>query len=169
MDRTKPPRSKRAIPAWFGAALGGVAAALLMSTLWIVNATVPSASMETTIRTGQQVLGWRPAYRFASPAHGDIVLLRHSSVTNQLLVKRIIAIGGDTVAIRGGVVLLNGEPLAEAYATPDTAQNAAPVTVPDGFCYVLGDNRAASNDSSQWSEPFVPYAELIAKVIWIYG
>lgn len=169
MGRTKPPRSKRAIPAWFGAALSGIITALLTSTLLIVNATVPSASMEATIRTGQQVLGWRPAYQLANPARGDIVLLRHPSVTDQLLVKRIIAVGGDTVALRGGVVLLNGEPIAEAYANPDPTQNAAPVTVPEGFCYVLGDNRASSNDSSQWSEPFVPYSELIAKVIWIYG
>ena len=169
MNRTKPPRSKRAVPAWLGAALGGVITALLVGALLVVNATVPSASMEPTIRPGQQVLGWRPAYRLAEPARGDIVLLRHPAVTDQLLVKRIIAVGGDTVAIRGGVVLLNGEPLAEAYAIPDPAHNAAPVTVPEGFCYVLGDHRAASGDSSRWSEPFVPYAELVAKVIWIYG
>ena len=169
MDRTKPPRSKRAEVTWLGVALCGVIAALLVNLLLIVNATVPSASMEATIRPGQQVLGWRPAYRLAAPERGDIVIFRHPSVTDEWLVKRVIAVGGDAVEIRNGVVILNGEPLQEPYAILDPAQNAASVTVPEGCCYVMGDHRGASNDSSQWSEPFVPFSELIAKVIWIYG
>lgn len=169
MYRTKPSRGKRAELKWLYIALSGVVSALLFSSLLVVNAMVPSASMEATIRAGQQVLGWRPAYQIAEPARGDIVLFRHLSVTDELLVKRVIAVGGDVVEIRNGVVILNGEPLTEPYATPDKSQNAKPVTVPDGCCYVMGDNRGASNDSSQWSESFVPISEMIAKVIWIYG
>lgn len=169
MHRTKPSRSKRAELTWLYIALSGVVSALIFCSLLVVNAMVPSTSMEATIRAGQQVLGWRPAYRIAKPARGDIVLFRHLSVTDELLVKRVVAIGGDVVEIRKGAVILNGEPLVEPYATTDNTQSAAPVTVPDGCCYVLGDNRRASNDSSQWSVPFVPISEMIAKVIWIYG
>lgn len=165
----KRPPSKGGIPPWFWIALSAVASAILFSALLAVNAMVPSASMEPTIRAGQMVFGWRPAYRLHGPARGDIVLFRHPSAAGELLVKRVVALEGDVVEITEGTVLLNGAPLAEPYALPDQDQNAPAVTVPRGCCYLLGDNRAASRDSSEWTEPFVPFSELVAKVLWIYG
>jgi len=146
-----------------------VISAILFTTWLAVNAMVPTASMAPTIRAGQFVFGWRPAYLHNAPARGDIVILRHPELTDQLLVKRVVAVGGDTVAIRGGAVYVNGLPLSEPYATLSKTQNVPILTVQTGFCYVLGDNRAASNDSSCWADPFVPVSELVAKVLWIYG
>ena len=171
MKRIKQPPSKgkRKAPQWFIIALSAVISAILFSSLLAVNATVPTASMAPTIRAGQFVFGWRPAYRTGAPERGDIVILRHPELTDQLLVKRVIAVGGDQLEIRGGVVYRNGTALLEPYAIPNPAQNVARLTVPQGFCYVLGDNRPASNDSSRWADPFVPVSELVAKVLFIYG
>jgi len=171
MKRIKPPpgKGRRKLPQWLWIALSAVISAILFTTWLAVNATVPTASMAPTIRAGQFVFGWRLAYLRSAPARGDIVILRHPDLADQLLVKRVVAVGGDTVAIGDGILYVNGLPQTEPYATVFKTQNVATLSVPMGFCYVLGDNRAASNDSSCWADPFVPVSELVAKVLWIYG
>ncbi|HEU5108832.1 MAG TPA: signal peptidase I, partial [Micromonosporaceae bacterium] len=61
--------------------------------------------------------------------------------------KRIIGLPGDRITCAGGAVFRNGERLVEGYLAPDTVTECAPVTVPDGAVYALGDNRFFSKDS----------------------
>lgn len=87
-----------------------------------------------------------------TPARGDVVVLNKKSFTYGPIVKRIIAVGGDTVDINfaEGVVSVNGEALDEPYINEPTWEAegiAFPVTVPEGSVFVMGDNRNASTDS----------------------
>jgi signal peptidase I len=88
-------------------------------------------------------------------------------------VKRVIGVENDLVEIRGGDVLVNGAGLVEPYVTrgseaADTTYHFGPLKVPKGKVFVLGDNRANSEDSRMWSEPFVPLSQIIGKAVMVY-
>ena len=83
---------------------------------------------------------------------GDIVWLDDPVAgSTQRHVRRIVAVGGDTVFIAGGVLYLNGIALPEPYAKPaPNRPDTLPVTIPVGQVYLLGDNRPDSRDSREW-------------------
>lgn len=137
--------------------------ALVVSNFLVVLAHVPSGSMADTLPDGSIVLGSRLAYRDKEPSRADIIFFRHPEVGKVLLVKRVIAVAGDTVEIRQGTVILNGEVLDEPYLSSRATDDLAPLTVPAGMLFVLGDNRAASQDSRVWENPFVSLDEVVGK------
>jgi signal peptidase I len=65
----------------------------------------------------------------------------------ELLIKRIIALAGETIEVRDGVVHIDGQPLQEEYLVRQTRGSYGPATIPEGHVFVMGDNRGASNDS----------------------
>lgn len=79
--------------------------------------------------------------------------------------KRVIAISGDKVEVRGGVVYLNGSPVYEPYVRELARYSFAPLQVPAGAMFVLGDNRNESSDSHVWGS--VPVANVIGKAFYI--
>jgi signal peptidase I len=109
---------------------------------------VEQHSMDTTLSEGQRLVENRLLYRFAEPDHGDIVII-NGPETDRRLVKRIIAIPGETVDIREGAVWINGQRLEEAYTKGSTLPGSVkmPLQVPEGSYFVLGDNRENSLDS----------------------
>lgn len=139
--------------------------AALVSAFCVVVAYVPSGSMEPGLPAGSLVLGWRGAYRQAQPQCGDVILFEHPGLTNGMLVKRVIALPGQCVEIRAGRVYLDGLPLDEPYLKEPPAGDLAPLTLPEGCYFVLGDNRAASKDSRFWEDPFVRREEIHARVV----
>ena len=78
--------------------------------------------------------------------------------------KRVIGIGGDTVAIKNGKVLVNGDELHEPYLSCATEGDLS-WQIPSEAVYLLGDNRENSNDSRYWDFPFVPYCDILAHCI----
>ena len=107
---------KAEILSWVQIIVCAVAIALCMNSFIIANSRVPSASMETTIMTGDRVIGSRLTYKlFDDPERGDIIIFRWPDNEKILFVKRIIGVPGDTVEIRDGQVYLNGSdtPLEE--------------------------------------------------------
>ncbi len=144
------------------------ALALFLNFFVLVNANVPSASMEPAIASGGNVLASRLAFSRSSPQRGDIVVFRHRSVSRHKLIKRVIATQGETVELRGGTVTVNGEVLPEPYVIYRSIADMPAVTVPEGCCFVMGDNRPQSNDSSVWDEPFVSCDDIIAKTVYVY-
>lgn len=114
---------------------------------------VPSGSMLPTIEPGDWIVANKMADDLGDYSYGDLVVfLPPPAVEDDVdaLVKRIIGLPGDEIAFIGGVVVRNGEPVDEPYLAPDTItrpKGTAPVTVPDGAFFVLGDNRSSSVDS----------------------
>jgi len=145
---------------------------LLSAALFLVinalsaRVRVDGFSMLPTLQDGEFVLVNRLAYRFETPPQrGDIIVFHSPLDTNQDLIKRIIGIPGDTVTIQNGVVSINGLTLQEPYIA------AAPLysgnwNVPEGYLFVLGDNRNDSSDSHSWG--VLAQENVLGKAILIY-
>lgn len=106
---------------------------------------VSGPSMEPTLRSGQWVLLVHA--RVGPLGRGDVVVLR--SPAGGRAVKRVAAVAGDQVELRGGVLVVDGRPVPEPYADRTGTDGVwfGPATVPPGSVFVLGDRRAASRDS----------------------
>ena len=133
-------------------------------------AWVPSGSMEPTLPTKSYFLGWRLPYFFGNPTpeRGDIIMFR-SEELDELLVKRVIGLPGDTVSLEDGAVYVNGAALEEAYlaeqgVTWPTAETAV-FEVPEGCVFVMGDNRTGSFDSRAWDNPYIPVETIRSKAL----
>lgn len=110
---------------------------------------IPSASMVPTLKYGDRVLVNKFIYRFTEPERGDIVVFKSVQGDGQDLIKRVVGVPGDKISVRGGRLFVNGEPQREPYVNrkyPDRSF-AAPTTVPENHVFVMGDNRANSQDS----------------------
>jgi signal peptidase I len=117
------------------------------------------------------------ALHFRKPRRGEIVVFHTPQGPNKDLVKRVIAVGGDEIEIRRKRVYLNKEKLEEPYTQfvqPDTmlkGDNISPLRIPDGYLFVMGDNRDVSGDSRDWKNadgewsPYVPLDALQGVVI----
>ena len=105
-------------------------------------------------------------YPFHPPQRGDVVVFRFPLNPSRDFVKRVMALPGETVEIRQGVVFINGEPQEEPYVTHASKFIRAPVTLGPDEYYVLGDNRRASNDSRDWGP--VPLENIVGKALVIY-
>jgi signal peptidase I len=120
----------------------------VLINLFLAQATrVYGSSMEPNLHTNQRLVVEKVSYHLHSPHRGDIVVIRMPERGPELLIKRVIGLGGETVEVRGGVVYINGEALDEPYLTRPTTGSYGPATVPEGNVFVMGDNRGASNDS----------------------
>ncbi len=126
---------------------------------------VDGFSMLPTLHDGEFVLVNKLAYRMGSPAHGDIIVFRSTTTTDLDLIKRIVGLPGDQISIGAGRVALNGQVLNEPYinAEPNYGGNWQ---VPEGYLFVLGDNRNDSSDSHAWG--FLPLQNVIGKALLIY-
>jgi signal peptidase I len=124
------------------AILGALVAAFFVRML-----PVSGLSMEPHIRPGEYVLINTLAYRFGAPQRGDIVAFRHVTDEPELYIKRVIGLPGDRIRIAAGVVSLNGSVLEEPYLRFRDTRSIPEITVPPNSVYVLGDNRANSEDS----------------------
>ena len=157
-EQNKETNLKSEILSWAGVIIVAVVLALFIDGVIIINATVPSGSMETTIMTGDRVLGTRFAYWFSAPKRGDIVVFRYpideAKGKRTKFIKRIIGLPGETVEIKEGVVTINGEALEENYinGTWVTANDGFVFHVPEDHYLMLGDNRNWSEDARYWAE-----------------
>jgi len=111
---------------------------------------VDGISMEPRVQAGEFVLINTLAFRFGPIRRGDVVAFRHDAPTPETYIKRIIGLPGERVEVRDGVVSVNGRTLAEPYVEFPDRRSAPPVVVPPNTYYVLGDNRADSDDSRTW-------------------
>ncbi len=110
---------------------------------------IPSESMVPTLKVQDRVLVNKFIYRFSEPQRRDIVVFQSVEGGGEDLIKRVVGVPGDEISVRGGTLLVNGEPQREPYVNkkfPDRS-TFAPTKVPKGHYFMMGDNRANSRDS----------------------
>jgi signal peptidase I len=110
---------------------------------------IPSGSMIPTLQINDRVLVNKFIYRFTEPKPGDIVVFQSVDDKNTDLIKRVVAVAGDRVSVRNGRLFVDGKPREEPFTNKRFPDRSffAPVTVPKGHVFVMGDNRANSSDS----------------------
>jgi len=128
-----------------------VLAAIIYAAVNLTTArrVVQGPSMLPTLETGQYLIVSRLAYRFGEPQRGDIVVFHPSTFPEEDVVKRIIGLPGETVSIHGQQVFINGQLLDEPYVGVQNPSDGA-WEVPEGYYFVMGDNRNNSLDSRTW-------------------
>jgi len=162
---------------------------------------IPSGSMEPTLQIGQRIIVNRFVYHFHDPAIGDIIVFHppknaeaekacavtvhgeqpisvgepcpksNAEDSGETFVKRIVAVGGDTISIKNGHPVVNGvEKTDEPYITPCGhgfgCDLPIKITVPEGDYFVMGDNRGNSDDSRFWGP--IPRSYIIGKAFLTY-
>jgi len=144
-----------------------VLAAILFLGINAVSARVrvDGFSMRPTLEDGEFVLVNKLSYRFGQVERGDIIVFHFPMNPDEELIKRVIGLPGDRIAVQGGQVSVNGQMLNETYIA------AAPLysgewTVAEGHLFVLGDNRNDSSDSHSWG--LLPFDNVVGKAILIY-
>jgi signal peptidase I len=136
----------------------------LLLQLVIQSSIVNNISMQPTLIDGQRLIVGKAAYWFSEPQRGDIVIVRPPIETSTEYVKRLIGLPGDTIAVKGGKVYVNGVALVEPYIKESPASTFSPYVVPENHYFLMGDNRNHSNDSrSGWT---VTRQEIVGKA-WL--
>lgn len=126
---------------------------------------VDGFSMNPTLQNGEYILVNRLAYKTGEPERGDIIVFSYPADEGQDLIKRVIGLPGETVKISDGIVTINDQELQEPYIAQDPMYYGE-WTVPEGYLFVLGDNRNDSRDSHQWG--LLPLENVIGKSVLIY-
>ena len=155
---------------WAKLALIAVALAFLLTRFIVVNAEIPSASMEPTIMTNDRIIAFRLSYLFSAPERFDIVIFHPPHTDERPYVKRIMGLPGDRIHIRNGYVFVNDSetPLRDDFAIGAYLRDYGPFFVPEGHFFMLGDNRSNSADSRIWRDPFVPQERFLGRAIFRY-
>ena len=143
---------------------------LVVDNFLLINAVIPSESMENTIMTGDRIFGNRLAYLFDDPERFDIVIFKYPDDESQRFIKRVIGLPGETVEIREGKVYINGSdtPLDDSFTPETPVGNFGPYTVPEGCYFMLWDNRNNSRDSRMWDNPYVKKEKILGKAVLRY-
>ena len=140
---------RRDIYDWMQCIVVAIIACVLLFSFFVRLVDVVGESMHPTLENGDKII---VSNLFYEPKQGDIVVFRKDEYRDQPLVKRIIAVEGQTVSIDFdlGIVYVDGEPLDEPYVAEPTYESydfGGEITVDEGCVFVMGDNRNQSTDS----------------------
>jgi len=148
---------------------------------------IPSGSMLPTLEIGDHLLVNKFLYGirvpfiggrildFKDPERNDVVVFIYPRDRSKDFIKRVVALGGDTIEVRNKRLFINGERAEDPFGVygPDIISrrrgprdNFGPFTVPEGEVFVMGDNRDASHDSRFWGT--VPVTEILGKAFVLY-
>lgn len=162
--------------------------AILIRAIFVQAFKIPSGSMENTLLIGDHILVNKFVYgiripftekrwpRIAEPQRRDVIVFVYPEDRTKDFIKRVVAVGGDTVEIKNKKVIINGKGEENSHARFVTnmalpadispRDNMPPVKVPEGHLFVMGDNRDQSHDSRWWG--FVPVEDVKGEAFLIY-
>ncbi len=110
---------------------------------------------------------------FSKPKRGDVMVFVYPEDRSKDFIKRLIALPGETVEIKDGRILINGQEVKEPsiantyyYNRGDYGQEGVPITVPEGHYFMLGDNSGSSHDSRYWG--FIDVKDVVGKAEFIF-
>lgn len=153
-------------------AVATIVSMIIIYTQILINAYIPSESMENTLMTGDRVIGNRLAYKLGKdPKRFDIVMFYAPDDPSTIYIKRVIGLPGEHVTIKNGKVYINDskEPLDDSFIPEDMETTGDKTYLVPANCYfMLGDNRNDSLDSRYWDNPYVSEDMIIAKAIFKY-
>lgn len=147
---------------------GAILVAYLLQAYIVKPFQIPTESMMPTIDPGDRILVNRMSYRTSSPQRGDIIVFKAPTDPTADYVKRVIAVAGDTIEVKQGRVILNGEAQNEPYVMAENKSTFHAQQVPEGTVFVMGDNRADSQDSRFWTIPWLDVDSIVGKAFLIY-
>jgi signal peptidase I len=167
-----PPAWRSSVVETLDASIFAALLSLLIITFVVQAFYIPSGSMEPTLQIDDRILVSKFSYRLGRIARGDVIVFHYPLNPGKDFVKRVVALSGERVELRDGVVLINNQPITELYPTALAAGDRActtsygPQTIPQGQLFVLGDNRCNSEDSRFFG--FVPVGNVVGKALLVY-
>ncbi len=180
------PHTKAVIREWVESILIAVVLALFIRTFFIQAFKIPSGSMRPTLLEGDKIMVnkilYGPKVPFThyrlpglrEPRRGDIVVFKYPEDRKKDFIKRLIAVGNETVEISNGNIIIDGKPIEGSpeilktyyYERGHYGVEGNAVKVPEGSYFVLGDNSDSSRDSRYWG--FVPEDDIIGRAMFIW-
>ncbi|MCM8764953.1 MAG: signal peptidase I [Candidatus Omnitrophica bacterium] len=169
---SKQQKRKKEILSWVWAILF----VLILRQFFVQAFVIPSESMKPTLKIHDRLLANKIIYKIREPRRWEVIIFKYPEDTKKYFVKRLVGLGGESLAIRNGHVYIDGKIMTqpESVSTPLYYYNDidgsygvnGEVKIPAGTYYVLGDNSINSKDSRYWG--FVPSKNLVGKALFIY-
>ncbi|MCX7832348.1 MAG: signal peptidase I [Actinobacteria bacterium] len=148
--------------------VAAVIVAFVIKTFVVQPFWVPTGSMIPTIMPNDRVLAFKFIYKFSDPKPGDIIVFLPPNGEKKDYIKRVIAVEGQRIKIKDGLVYINGKPLREDYLSDESFDSGTmeEIVVPKGYVFVMGDNRPNSLDSRSFGP--ISKSKIIGKAFMIY-
>jgi signal peptidase I len=171
MDEKLKTRIKQEAREWAHSIVVALILTLVIRTFVVQAFKIPSGSMRPTLLEGDKLFVNKFVYRFEPPKRGDIIVFKYPQDPKKDFIKRLVAVGGETVEIRDGKIRVDGKILEDPerfgkfyyYNHDPYGGPYDKIRVPPDSYYVLGDNSANSTDSRFWG--FVPKKNVLGKAI----
>jgi signal peptidase I len=166
-------RGARALFDWALVVAIALGVALLVRGFVLAHFVVEGSSMYSTLTTGDRVFVNKLSYRFGEPSRGEVVVLHEIRGTSERdLIKRVIALPGEEIEVRSCEVRIDGRLLIEPYLDPTVVTpgncggDFGPLEIPSGSVFVMGDNRAGSQDSRALGP--IPLGDIVGRAFVVF-
>ena len=153
---------------WIISIVTAVVMALLIRTFIVELYIVDGPSMRPTLQHEERLVVNKFIYKIRNPERGEVLIFKYPRDPSRDFIKRVIAIGGDTIEIKEGHVYVNDQMLKEDYILEKTRTEYPKMTVPEGTIFVMGDNRNNSDDSRFADVGFVPLDLVKGKAVIVF-
>lgn len=159
---------KKILREWVITIVIAVVLSLVVRTYIAEARWIPSESMLPTLKVGDHLVIDKAYYRLNGIDRGDIVVFQAPPTAQgeDDLIKRVIGLPGEKIAIKEGIVYINDQPLDESYIFEKPNTDFKAINIPENKVFVMGDNRNNSYDSRYWGT--LPMENIIGKAIILY-